>query len=99
MRTLALSVGAIIAVVGLVGIAYPELLIALFRNSVTPPALYGVAVIQAMDGLSQRGNHLAIDFDGHSAAIVTKPVKQVGDGDDFSNCPGFAVNRDLHHSG
>ncbi|MCM3880125.1 MAG: hypothetical protein ND807_08465, partial [Vicinamibacterales bacterium] len=50
MRPLALLVGVIIAVVGLVGIVYPALLVALFRNSVTPPALYGVAVIRVVMG-------------------------------------------------
>jgi hypothetical protein len=51
MRLLALLVGVIIAVAGLIGFAYPALLIALFRNSVTPPALYGVAVIRVFMGL------------------------------------------------
>jgi len=51
MRWLALLVGAIVALVGLAGTVSPGFLVGLFRNSVTPPALYGVAVIRILMGL------------------------------------------------
>ena len=51
LKALALLVGTIMALVGLASVMYPAFLIGLFRNSVTPPALYGVAIIRIAIGL------------------------------------------------